>query len=333
MIWTELYRPKTLKDFIGNRNVVKVSKRWLEGWWEGKAILPILILHGRSGIGKTTLSHCLGAEYGCAISELNASDERNVKNMRKAIQTTGISGLDTKRRLTIFDEADSMSKAAQKLLVDKVKLVKQPVILLVNDMTRINRELKNISMVLEMKKPTKMEKLDLAKEIIEIEGAFDILDMKSIVESSESFRDLLNNIFFGVYGSDFADDYEDDHLGLIGAMMRGQIGSERLKISPDELLRYVYQNKINPTLRDVDVWLTICKRSGNYKLWAHSFAILELQRHDGAIKIPRSEFKKSDTKKPVKKVAKKPAIKSRKIHTKNVANPKSAGLLSYFGEK
>ena len=127
MIWTELYRPKTLKDFIGNRNIVKVSKKWLEGWWEGKAILPILILHGRSGIGKTTLSHCLGAEYDCSISELNASDERNVKNMRRAIQITGVSGLHTKHRLTILDEADHMSKASQKLLVSKVKLIKQPV--------------------------------------------------------------------------------------------------------------------------------------------------------------------------------------------------------------
>jgi len=332
MIWTELYRPKTLKDFIGNRNIVKVAKRWLESWWKGKAILPILILHGRSGIGKTTLSHCLGAEYDCSISELNASDERNVKNMRKAIQITGVSGLHHKRRLTILDEADHMSKASQKLLVSNVKLVRQPVILLVNDMNRIILDLKKISLALEMQKPTEQNKLMVAREIIEQEG-LDPWDLKKLVKSSESYRDLLNGLLIDVYGRGYEDDYEDDQLGLIGAMLRGRIGSERLKISPDELLRYVYQNKIQSSLRDIDVWLTICKRSGNYKLWAHSFAILELQRHDGNIKIPRSEFKKSDTKKSPKKVAKKPTVKTRKIQPKKVANSGSGGLLSYLGKK
>lgn len=329
MIWTELYRPKELKDFIGNRNIVKVAKNWLEGWWKGKPILPILILHGRSGIGKTTLSHCLGAEYNCSISELNASDERNVKNIRKAIQITGVSGLNTKRRLTIFDEADHMSKASQQLIVSKIKLVKQPVIMLVNDMNKIILDLKKISLPIEMRKPTTQNKLMVAREIIEVEG-LEPWNLKELIANSESYRDLLNNLVIDVYGSGYEDDYEDDQLGLIGAMLRGRIGSERLKISPDELLRYVYQNKIHSSLRDIDVWLTLAKRTGNYRLWAHSFALLELQRYDGEVKNPKSEFKKRESKKKPEKKVEKPTIKTRKIQPSSVTSKNSGGLLSYL---
>jgi len=332
MIWTEAYRPKNLKDFIGNRHIVRASKGWMESWQKNKPILPILILHGRSGIGKTTLSHCLADEFKCAISELNASDERNVKDMKRAIQNTGIAGLDTKYRLTVFDEADNMNKKAQKLLVDKVKLIKQPVILLVNDMDRIIPELQKISLRLELRKPSEMEKLMLAKEIIEAEG-IEPWDLKAIVNSSESYRDLLNSLLIDVHGRGFQDDYEDNNLGLIEAMLRGKIGSERLKISPDELLRFVYQNKIHSSLRDIDAWLTISKTTGNYRLWAHSFAILELQRYDGEVKKPKSEFKSRKDKKKIEKIPpKKTEIKAKKVGSSVKAN-KSSGLLSHLRTK
>lgn len=332
MIWTEVYRPKTLKDFIGNRNIVRASKAWMESWRKGKPILPILILHGRSGTGKTTLSHCLGVEFRCAISELNASDERNVKNIKRVIQITGVAGLDTKYRLTILDEADYMNKKAQKLLVEKVKLIRQPMILLVNDMDRIIPELKKISLRLELRKPTNQDKLMVAREIIEQEG-LEPWDLKSIVEGSESYRDLLNALLIDVHGRGFKDDYEDDKLGLIGAMLRGRIGSERLKISPEELLRFVYQNKIHSSLRDIDVWLRVAKTTGNYRLWAHSFAILELQRYDGEVRRPKGEFKSRGRKKPgEKKPTKKVKGKVKKVDRAPIIQ-QSTDLLSHLSTK
>lgn len=325
MVWTEKYRPETLKDFIGNRPIVRVASKWLEGWFKGKVNLPILILHGRSGIGKTTLSHCLAHEFGCAISELNASDERNVNQMRRAIQLTGVLGLELKRRLTIFDEADSITKAAQKVLVSKIKIIRQPIIMLVNDMDKISKDVKKISIKLEMKKPTKQDKYMVAMEVVENEG-LDPWHLDALLDNSESYRDLLNNLYIDSFGEDFKDDFESDKLSTISAMLNGVVSSERLRISPEELLRFVYQNKISHILRDIDVWLTVAKRTGNYRLWAHAFAVLELQRYRGAVHSPRNEFKRRNsgrktqgkTKKMVGSVKKVKTIRPKATHTKSL---------------
>lgn len=327
MIWTELYRPKTLKDFIGNPQVVSALKRWMEMYWNGRAALPIAIIYGKSGVGKTTLSHCLADEFKCSVTELNASDERNVNNMKRAILLTGISGLDSRRRLTILDEADSISKSAQQLLVTKVKLIRQPIVLLVNDLDKIIFELQKISLKFELKRPNENQLLMVAREVIEKEG-LKPWDLRKIVQSSKSFRDLLNNLFFDCYGENYSSGVEGTKLELIGAMLRGEIDSRQMRISPDELLRFVYQNKIRPHLREVDIWLTEAKRSGNYRLWAYAFSILELQRYEGLVHKPKFEFK-SKAPKQTEKTETKMVGSSKKLHGANRVK-RTTNLLSHI---
>lgn len=329
MIWTEKYRPKTLKDFIGNAGVVKVADNWMNKWKSGTPMLQILILHGRSGIGKTTLAHCLAEHHGCAVSEMNASDERNVANIKRAIQTNGIRGIDSKRRLTILDEADSISKSAQKVLVSKIKLVKQPMIMLVNDMDKIIPELKNISLKLEMKKPTEMQRIMFAKEIIELEH-LEPWDLKKVIETSESFRDILHLLYFDTFGDDFKDDVEGNKMELITAMLQGTICSDVIHIAPDELLRFVYQNKNHSILRDVDVCLRVANDTKNYRPWAYAFAILELQRFRGVVRRPKNEFKAKPHSTNDVKIDKTPRPIVKKVHSVNTIKPKSKGLFSHM---
>jgi len=326
IMYTEKYRPQVLEDYVGNKDIVKVASNWMQSWFDGKVFFPIMILHGRSGIGKTTLAICLGDKFNCAISEQNASDDRNVKQMKRIIQGTGITALDFNRRLTILDEADNLSNKSQRLLVDKHKLIRQPVIMLVNDMDKIIPELKKITLKLELRKPSLQQKLNLAKEIIAKER-LELWDLKSIVEQSESFRDLLNNLFFDVHGLDFSDDTEGTKLELVGAMLRGEVGSERLRIAPDELLRFVYQNKIHSIMRDVDVYITIAERTKNYHMWAYAFALIEQHRFGGVINVPKFEFKKRE-KKVVKSVEHKVEGKSQRVRSVDAkSNTKSANSL------
>jgi replication factor C large subunit len=318
-MFIEKYRPTTLKDFIGSQDIIRASQKWAEAWFNGKALLPYLILHGKSGIGKTTLSHCLAEHYGCAISELNASDERNVGAIKQAIQTNGMTNIlgSSKRRLTILDEADHLTKASQLILASKSKLLKNPVILLVNDLERIIPELQKLSIKIQMREPTNQQKLLLAKDIIAKEG-LQPWNLKEIILSSRSFRDLINNLYCDTYGDDYKDDFEGDHLELIGAMMKGEVSSERLKMTPEEVLRFVYQNDIHSYLRDIDLWLTLAKRSGNYRMWAHSFAVMELQRFRGLIRKPKNEFKAKNKPKKADKKTEKPSLKIQKVKPQKV---------------
>jgi replication factor C large subunit len=317
-MFIEKYRPKTLDEFIGSQDIIRASKSWLEAWFKGKALLPYLILHGKSGIGKTTLSQCLGKHFGCAISELNASDDRNAKDIKHAIQINGTANLfGGRRRLTILDEADHLTKASQLILTTKFKLMKNPTILLVNDIDRIIPELQKLSIKIQMRDPTTQQKLLFAKTIIEKER-LQPFNLKEIVLQSRSFRDLLNNLYSDTFGSDYIDDVEGDKLELISKMLRGEISSERLRMPPEEILKYIYQAEIHSYLRDIDLWLTISKRSGNYTLWKHSFSLMELQRFRGTLVKPKADFVPSGRTKKEEIKIQKMGVKVDKIKSQNI---------------
>lgn len=74
--WIEKYRPRVLKDIVGNAETVERLKVIAT---EGN--MPNLIITGPPGIGKTTSILCLahqllGESYKEGVLELNASDDR-----------------------------------------------------------------------------------------------------------------------------------------------------------------------------------------------------------------------------------------------------------------
>lgn len=300
MVWTEEYRPSSLKDFVGNKAAVQAGLGWMRRWKDGKMIMPILIFYGKSGIGKTTLAYCLGNEYGCVISERNASDSRNAKDMRKVIQETGLKGLSRELRLTVLDEADHLSNASQKVLISKANLIRQPMILLVNDIDRIHPKLKKISLQIPLNRPTRKQKLRVARRVVG--ESMDEETLERVVNHCVSYRDLLNGLVFESFG--FADS-EGDRMELVGAMLRGELGTGGFRIDPNELLKWVAQNSPNWRLRDVDIWLSVARRTNDYRLWPYAFAVLELQRYDGELRQPKNEFKRRKSSLKSQKVSKK----------------------------
>ncbi len=118
--WVEKYRPRTLNDIVGQQEILK----HLKGYVEQKA-MPHLLFAGPAGTGKTTAGLCLIRDmFGDKMrrrenyTELNASDARginvirtSVKDFAKAIPEKGIPF-----RILILDEADNMTQDAQQAL-------------------------------------------------------------------------------------------------------------------------------------------------------------------------------------------------------------------------
>ncbi|MDD5111431.1 MAG: replication factor C small subunit [Candidatus Altiarchaeota archaeon] len=122
--WTEKYRPKKLREMVGQDAIVER----LEAYVKSRSI-PQLCFAGPAGTGKTTAAICIarelfGDDFTHDFLELNASDERGVDIMRSKDQQKDKSATSLKDfarmkpivgefKIVFLDEADALTPEAQ----------------------------------------------------------------------------------------------------------------------------------------------------------------------------------------------------------------------------
>ncbi|AGO12164.1 AaceriAEL196Wp [[Ashbya] aceris (nom. inval.)] len=116
--WIEKYRPDSLDDVYGQRDVVETVRKFVQ---EGR--LPHLLFYGPPGTGKTSTICALakeiyGKNYRNMVLELNASDDRGIDVVRNQIKEFASTRQIFSKgfKLIILDEADAMTSAAQNAL-------------------------------------------------------------------------------------------------------------------------------------------------------------------------------------------------------------------------
>lgn len=117
-VWTEKYRPRHLKDVIGQEKIVKRLIAF------GKdSSMPHLLFAGPPGTGKTTCALALANDvYGDKIREnfleLNASDERGIDTIRVKVKNFARSKSlgDFSFKIIFLGESDALTTDAQQAL-------------------------------------------------------------------------------------------------------------------------------------------------------------------------------------------------------------------------
>ena len=184
---TEKYKPKRLKDLIGNRNVVQKLKEWLREWENNnlnspksiKTKTPAALISGPPGIGKTTAARLVGQKFGYLVTETNSSDSRSKALISPLVAGSSISNsidfhANIQKTLIIMDEVDGMAggdKGGVAALVSMIKSSKVPIICICND--RQSPKLKTLAkhcLELKFSKPNKLQIAKRLKEILKSEG-------------------------------------------------------------------------------------------------------------------------------------------------------------------
>src|SRR3989449_2856431 len=152
--WTEKYRPKTLKDVVGNPTAIAEFRKWGESWAKKPPEKRALVLSGSPGIGKTSAAAALAHDLGWGLVEMNASDKRNADAVRRlalqgAITQTFSATVEIlptsegKHTRIVLDEADNLLGREDLrgigAIGDTIRQTHQPIVLICNDYYELSR--------------------------------------------------------------------------------------------------------------------------------------------------------------------------------------------------
>ncbi len=311
MEWTEKYRPKKLREVVGNEKAIEELTKWAEDVLKAKS-KKAAILHGPAGCGKTSAAYALAAEKGWEVIELNASDQRSAGVIKSIVGPASTSTTFSQTtRLIILDEADNLhgteDRGGTKAITEIVKRSTQPIILTANDKYKMGQGLQRYCKVItfeQIKAGTVFRVLRRISDDAEIK--IDDSALISLAKNAHGdLRSAINDLqaisvseskLESIREEDIATgwrDVEGDIFGVLSVIF-GAEGYDiqsalsalySLDKTPEESIQWIYKNFSYEYddesflhglhyLSRSDMFLGRVRRRENYKFWRYASSLM-----------------------------------------------------------
>ena len=304
MLWTDKYRPKNLKEILGNNKEKKIIQTWIDNWKAGNPQQPLLLV-GPPGIGKTTFAQAIANEFSEYI-ELNASDKRSQDVIKSTIgeSSSSRSLFGDEYKLIIMDEVDGIhgtnDRGGVKAIGEIIKTSKHPLILIANDFySKRLQSIKPKCQVIKMAKirsPTinkmlkdiaKEEGIEYDKEALKLLSKKANGDVRSAINTFQALADTSHELT--------VEDVEnvttkDDRSTIIDGVMATLKSKNpkhvkdalRVDEDPTLVMEYIAENvgreytnknelkKAYENLSNADLYFGRAQRTRNYGYWKYA---------------------------------------------------------------
>jgi replication factor C large subunit len=243
---TKKYSPKKLRDVIGQEEVARKIVFYIINYKKQKK--KALLLHGPSGVGKTSLIYAIASELGSEIIELNSSDFRDKEKINSVLKAASQQGsFWGKGKIILVDEVEGINaqedSGGWSALTDLFLKSNFPIILTTNDAWQ--RKLDKIRSKTEILPAQKLNEFHIEKILADVaakegykikQNFLKIIAAKSFGDARAAINDLESLI--AVYK-------ETKEINEISPDLIG--GREREK-SIFEILKEIFQGKPSETL-------------------------------------------------------------------------------------
>jgi replication factor C subunit 1 len=203
-MFTTLYRPKKLDDFVGNHTIIQPFIKWLLEWEPTNNKNKCALVSGLTGIGKTLLVELILKKHDYNMINLSLEDERDKDYMNNVIKPL----LKTKKTIDGQDNALVVSEIDSggdygfiSSLTECIKETKIPIICICDN--RYDQSIKpilNYCFDIKMSKPTYQDAYRLLYNIVVNEKIrIKEQELKELYEQSNGdIRFIINTLQFGM---------------------------------------------------------------------------------------------------------------------------------------
>lgn len=263
-MFTTIYRPKKIDDFIGNKSIIQPFIRWLLEWDPNDKKSKCALVSGLTGIGKTLLVELILKKHDYNIINLSIDDDRDKETLNQTIKPL----LRTKKTFNGQENALVVSDIDSSggdygfisTLTECIKETQIPIICICDD--RYNQNIKpilNYCVDFKLVKPTYDEIYRLIYKVVtteEIKISKQGVD-KLYEQANGDIRFILNALQLGLKKSDTSKNIQSSNI----FDTTGKLFS--METSLDDKIKYywmandihtlmVQENYINNTLTTKD---------------------------------------------------------------------------------